>query len=300
MQIPHGHQLKPSQMRAMSNADFIFHIDAHTLETFLEKNSKQSPEKYHALIDVKGLKLHDVRGGDNWHQCNGEDHHGDHDHHDHHDDHAKHEEKEEHGHHNHRHDHKEGDKDAHLWLSLHNAKTIIDYVAITLAKADVENAEIYQNNAKNYKVKLDNIDFSGLKPFEQTNFVVLHDAYQYFEKEHHLHGAGAIVIDPHLPAKPKRLSETRQKIASLKVSCIFKEPQFSDKLINTVIGDEKVHIGTLDPVGADLTPGADLYIQLIENMKNSFETCFSASPVHHDGTDKKHGDNHHDHHHHHH
>ena len=57
-----------------------------------------------------------------------------------------------------------------------------------------------------------------------------------------------------------------------KVSCIFSEPQFNPDIINTVAKD-MTKTGVLDPLGATLNPGKDLYFDLIRNISSSFKGC---------------------------
>ena len=52
-----------------------------------------------------------------------------------------------------------------------------------------------------------------------------------------------------------------------------KEPQFNPDIINAVAKDMKIKTGVVDPLGATLDPGKDLYFNLIRNMSASFKGC---------------------------
>ena len=58
-----------------------------------------------------------------------------------------------------------------------------------------------------------------------------------------------------------------------KVTCVFSEPQFNPDIINAVAKDMNISTGVLDPLGATLTPGKNLYFDLIKNMSKSFKGC---------------------------
>ena len=58
-----------------------------------------------------------------------------------------------------------------------------------------------------------------------------------------------------------------------KVACVFSEPQFNPDIINAVAKDMKIKAGVLDPLGATLDPGKELYFNLIKNMTASFKGC---------------------------
>ena len=58
------------------------------------------------------------------------------------------------------------------------------------------------------------------------------------------------------------------------LSVLFSEPQFNPKIIaDTIAQDTGVKSAVLDPLGARLEPGKDLYFDLIKDMASSFESC---------------------------
>ena len=60
-----------------------------------------------------------------------------------------------------------------------------------------------------------------------------------------------------------------------KIICIFREPQFSPKLLQTVITGTKVKIGTLDPLGVGIESGTELYFTLLNNLSSSLSKCLN-------------------------
>jgi zinc transport system substrate-binding protein len=66
-------------------------------------------------------------------------------------------------------------------------------------------------------------------------------------------------------------------VQELGAACVFAEPQFEPKLVSTVIEGTNARSGTLDPLGAELEDGAELYFQLIRNMSTSIKTCLSEA-----------------------
>ena len=62
----------------------------------------------------------------------------------------------------HDHDHEEEEEeveyDEHVWLSLRNASVLCDAITDALAKADVDNASVYQTNNEAYKAQLAALD----------------------------------------------------------------------------------------------------------------------------------------------
>ena len=100
-----------------------------------------------------------------------------------------------------------------------------------------------------------------------------HDAYQYFENEFGLNGIGAIAINPDVMPGANRIDEIRELNTRSDLKCVFSEPQFESKFVNVVIEGTGKKSVVIDPLGASLEPGKDLYRQLMMAMKTSFQQC---------------------------
>lgn len=212
----------------------------------------------------------------------GHDH--DHDHgeetaeagHDHDHDHEK-EEMAEAGHdHGHSHD----GADPHIWLDPMNAKALVHEIEEALVEADPANAATYQANAEALEARLDSLiaevetELAGLS---DQGFVVFHDAYHYFENRFGLEAAGSITVSPEVMPGAERIGELRETVQNAGATCVFSEPQFEPQLVSTVIEGTSAKSGVLDPLGAELENGPDLYFELIRNMTTSFKDCLTPA-----------------------
>ena len=61
-------------------------------------------------------------------------------------------------------DENEAEYDEHIWLSLKNAKIIVEKLSTQIAELDSANSKFYKSNAQSYIAKLDNLD----KEYAQT------------------------------------------------------------------------------------------------------------------------------------
>ena len=289
---PHGFALKPSHAKMLQNADLIFWV-GEDLENFLEKPLKSIAKKAEKieLMEIKGLnKLkfrernifeeHDDHGHDE--HAKKEDDHDDHGHdeeghkEDDHDDHGhdeeghKEDDHDDHGHEGHAH----GEYDPHIWLDPMNAKVILEEMAEHLIENDQENASKYKANLKKARKDLDKLTKKTKSELnEDFKSIVFHDAYQYFEKRFDVNVLGAFTVNTDVMPGAEQLAEIREIIEHDKVSCVFSEPQFNPDIINAVAKDINISTGVLDPLGATLNPGKDLYFDLISNMSKSFKSC---------------------------
>jgi len=91
-------------------------------------------------------------------------------------------------------------------------------IATDLAALDPENAETYAANAAAGKAELASLITeikADLVPFGETNFVVFHDAYQYFENRFGIAATGAISLGDASDPSPARIAEIRDKVVEL-------------------------------------------------------------------------------------
>lgn len=149
-------------------------------------------------------------------------------------------------------------------------------MAAALSAADPANAAAYAANAAAGRAELDALTreiVERVAPARGKNFVVFHDAYQYFEARFGVPASGAISLSDAREPSARRVAEVRGRIVAEEVTCVFSEPQFSPALVVTLIEGTSARSGVLDPIGAALTPGADLYPQLLRDLARSLVDC---------------------------
>lgn len=298
---PHDYALKPSDAQALQNAALVFWV-GEDLESFLAKsitslpqNAKvialQDHEDHFDFLPTRKVSLaDDDHGHDEAHDEHNDahtDHADDHDEHDHEDTSHEHEDHDEYAHdHEDEHhddhgeeghdDHHHGNVDLHLWLNIDNAKHFVELATEELSAADAANATQYQVNAANTLERLDALNAeikAQLAGLEAKKFVTFHDAYQYFEAQYGLSNAGTVTLSPEIKPGAKRLTELKAHLQEDQISCIFAEPQFDAKLVDLAVEGTAVKQAVLDPLGASLEDGADLYFNLIRDMGNNFADC---------------------------
>ncbi|MDC0031843.1 zinc ABC transporter substrate-binding protein ZnuA [Pelagibacteraceae bacterium] len=278
---PHTFQLKPSHATMLQEADIVFWI-GEDLESFLETplesiaaNSRHITLMESDEIELLKFREKNIFGGHDDHDDHGDEHdehadeHGDE--HDEHDEHA-----DEHGdeHDDHHDGHAHGEHDIHFWLDPEIAKTIVKIVTRELSEIDPSNASTYESNSTKAINEIDQlISDTKSKINSNASYVVFHDAYQYFEKRFGVEVVGALTVNPEVLPGAKQLSEIREVIEHENINCLFSEPQFNPSIAETIAKDTGVKAAVIDPLGAELNPGKDLYFDLIGNIASSFESC---------------------------
>ena len=254
---PHDYSLRPSNAASLEAADVVFWI-SNGLTPWLDDalNTLARNAKVIELMDAKGATVLPFRDGATFET------------------------------HSHRHKHDEDghDEDEHAtvnidphgWLDPDNGKTWLDVIATELSKIDPENTDIYFDNVSQGKTDIDavisEID-ATLATFRGTNFIVYHDAYQYFERRFDVLAAGSISMGDVSDPSPARIAEIRQTVEELDMTCVFSEPQFNPELVATVVDGTKARAHVIDPLGTRLTLGADFYLNLLRDIAQTMASC---------------------------
>lgn len=281
---PHSFSLRPSDAAAIAGADLVFWIGPE-LETFLQAPlRKLAPEaRLVPLAAAPGIRLLPVREGGIWgtheHGEHGDDgHHGEGGHgegggHD-------------HGHASgqgqgpHHDDDGHGAMDMHVWLDPVNARAMTAAIAAALAEADPANADAYRANAAALSARLEALEAELrqlLAPVADRPFVLFHDAFQYMEHAFGLQAVGSVTASPERQPGVERLSELRRTIRERGAVCIFAEPQFPPRLLQVVAEGGALRSGVLDPLGAELEDGPELYFALLRGNARSLADCLSTT-----------------------
>ena len=266
---PHSFQLKPSHAKMLEQADIIFWI-GEDLENFLEKPLATIAKKAEKieLLEIKGIKKLKFRERNIFEEHEGHDDHGDDAKKEEHDDHGHDAKKEEHDDHE---GHGHGEYDPHIWLDPINAKVILNEITEHLIENDSKNASTYKSNLAKALAKIDKLIIDVITETNtDLSYVVFHDAYQYYENRFNVNILGAMTVNPDVMPGAEQIHEIHEVIEHDNVSCILSEPQFNPDIIKSIAKDTSVKTGVLDPLGANLKPGKDLYFDLIRNMSASF------------------------------
>ena len=254
---PHSYRLRPSQARALAEADLVFWMGAR-LESFLDKPLEALVRhgRVITLYEDAGLQFLPARAGGVW------DHHG----------------RGGGGEHDLQQALGPAGYDLHVWLDPQNARRIVEAAVTALAGADPANGPRYAENGRRVIQRLEALDATlgaRLAPVRRVPYVVFHDAYRHLEHRYALSAVGSIAVSPERPPGAKRLFEIRASIAALDVHCVFSEPQFTPALAETVVAGTSAHLAELDPLGAAIPAGPEAYFQLMHALADALAGCLS-------------------------
>lgn len=243
----HTYVLKPSDARKIADARIIFWVGPD-LETFLTAPLRNlaSGADIVALEHAPGVHLLEARPGGLWHAPLRKA--------------------------------TDGNINPHIWLDPRNAIAMTRAITAALAKADPPHAARYRANAAAEAKRLAKLDgelAAALKPIRHRPYIVYHDAYPYLEARYGLGAIGAVTVEPDRPVGPRRIADLRAAIKAGRAICIFREPQFPPALVQTLARGTHIRVGVLDPLGADLKPGPQLYPAMMRQIARALVDCLS-------------------------
>ncbi|MCG7938502.1 MAG: zinc ABC transporter substrate-binding protein [Candidatus Thiodiazotropha lotti] len=256
-QSPHTMTLKPSDVRAISQADLLVWVGQSLespLTSVIENNS--DAESVISLLAIPNMHLLPIRDDLDWSSH----------------DHSK--------HHHEAHTDEELEWDNHIWLSPKNARTTVRYLAQALIRLDPEHTADYQTNLQKLLQRIDREEMAfhtTISAVKDRPFIVFHDAYHYLEDHFGLNAVGSVSISPERQSGAKHIDELQQKIRRLEANCVFSEPQFQPKLVETLTSGSKANTGILDPLGMALDPGPEAYFQLLNGLADNLASCLGGA-----------------------
>lgn len=254
---PTAFSLRPAEVRMMNTATIVAFV-SESLETFIVRALENLPPDARVveLMAADGLKLLPLRVGPNWLEDDaprasprplGTDPGAE-----------------------------DPDSDPYIWLDPGNARAIASALVDELIDADPGRAEIYTRNLRALDEKLVQLDqeiartMAGVKV---APFLVLHDAFQYFERRYGLTAAGAVTRRPDVRPSPRRISQARARLAEAGAVCVFGEPQFPQLHAKVVSDGTPSRLGQIDALGALLPETAEAYPLLLRGIAEGLKAC---------------------------
>ena len=160
----------------------------------------------------------------------------------------------------------------HTWLSISNAILQVDKIATKLAEIDKDNADKYIENKNAYIERLKKLRNELRESLYDVNkdikIVTTHDAFAYFANDFDIEIIDVIEREEGQSPTQKEIKDIINNIKENDVCGIFIEPDYSNKLAQTIADESNVKVYTLDSV----TNGdGDIY-DYENKMKQNIET----------------------------
>jgi zinc transport system substrate-binding protein len=124
--------------------------------------------------------------------------------------------------------------DPHIWLDMDNAQKMVDNIASAFIKKDSRNSDYYLKNARDYKLKLMDMDkryraeLAGCKT--KTILHAGHWAFAYLARKYNLQYIAASNVFADAEPSPQKMLSLIEQIKSEKVHYVYYENMINPRL----------------------------------------------------------------------
>ncbi len=232
---PHTYEVSPDQMVQLSRAKMYAKVGSPVEFELAWMDKLISVNKDMLVIDCsRGIQLMEM---DHKHK---HEHEGEGEHHD---ENNEHEHEDEHGH--------EG-PDPHIWLSIKNARVMVQNICDGLVSVDPANKAYYEKNCAEYLERLSKLDSEitkDLSSVKNRSFIVFHPAFGYFARDYNLKQIAVEQGGKEPDAQYiVRLIEEAKKHG---IKVVFVSPQYSTKSAESIAKEIGGKVVIINPLAKD-------------------------------------------------
>lgn len=159
--------------------------------------------------------------------------------------------------------------DPHLWLSPKRAIEMVKIIERELSLVDTANSELYQKNASEYILKLEELDEQIKKTVQNLDnktFMIYHGSYTYFADDY-----GFEMISLEVAGKQATASEIQEVIEHAmeeNISVVFYQDEFDDNQARTVADEIDGRVEKVSPLSKDYITAMNDFVNILERQGN--------------------------------
>ncbi len=177
--------------------------------------------------------------------------------------------------------HDERLRDPFYWLDSRNMLILLDELTHLLIAHDPDRRSAYERNRQTMASAIGEIDRTlefGYRDVSGVPVFFYHDTHQYFQQAYAMHVAGSLLaFGRDAEVDTGELLAMRSRMTQADRTCLFTEKGLHETHLDVLVGDGGVKTVELDSFGVALSPGADLYVQLMRSNYRAIADCVGAS-----------------------
>ena len=170
----------------------------------------------------------------------------------------------------------EAEYDEHIWLSLKNAKVLVDEISQKICEIDAANSEVYKSNAKAYSEKLDALDkeYEACVNTAKNKTLLFGDRFpfRYLTEDYSIdYYAAFIGCSAETEASFETISFLARKVDELNLKYVIALEGTDHKLAQTIIDNSKaksakvLSLNSMQSITAnDISSGID-YLSIMQS-----------------------------------
>jgi zinc transport system substrate-binding protein len=159
--------------------------------------------------------------------------------------------------------------DPHLWLSPKRAIEMVKIIERELSLVDMANSELYQRNAAEYILKLEELDEQinkTVQTLDNKTFMIYHGSYTYFADDY-----GLEMISLEVAGKQATAAEIQEVIEHAKeenIKVVFYQDEFDDNQARTVADEIDGRVEKVSPLSKDYITALNDFVNILERQGN--------------------------------
>lgn len=170
-----------------------------------------------------------------------------------------------------------GDPNPHLWMNPQYAKRYAELVRNQLVQRDPVNTAYYQDHAKKYITKIEQLDKSvedsiQTIPPQNRKLLTYHDSWAYFARRYGMEVVAAIQPADFKEPSPQEVARLIDQLKKEHIPAIFASEVFISKVLDQIASEANVYwVATLrddDLPGEKNAPDHTYIGMMLEDMKN--------------------------------
>ena len=268
-EFEHGHMTESQSIEAIEEILHEHEGDGH------DHGADAIEEIEHVLHEIEDGHIEGPDGLEEIHHLvSGEDVHNEHAKEDEHDDHDEHEKEDEH--HGHDHDY---EFDPHIWLDPILVKQQVNVIRDGLIQADPQNKEHYEENARIYNNKMDELDMkigSALSSCQKDTIVPFHNAFTYLGERYDIHIMALGGMAPDSEASAAEIAEFVDFVKDNDIKVIFSEELVDPRLAEVIADEANAQVLLFSPIEALNPDEVGTNVSYINKMEQNLDSLVVA------------------------
>ncbi len=268
-EFEHGHMTESQSIEAIEEILHEHEGDGH------DHGADAIEEIEHVLHEIEDGHIEGPDGLEEIHHLvSGEDVHNEHAKEDEHDDHDEHEKEDEH--HGHDHDY---EFDPHIWLDPILVKQQVNVIRDGLIQADPQNKEHYEENARIYNNKMDELDMkigSALSSCQKDTIVPFHNAFTYLGDRYDIHIMALSGMTPDSEASAAEIAEFVDFVKDNDIKVIFSEELVDPRLAEVIADEANAQVLLFSPIEALNPDEVGTNVSYINKMEQNLDSLVVA------------------------
>lgn len=170
-------------------------------------------------------------------------------------------------------------RDPFFWMDDRNVIIMLDQLTKLLIQIDPQRSHLYIRNRREMLQPLKHIDKEyeyGYRGMKTGAAVQYYDVLSYFEQAYALQNLDRVAGTPWEKLEVTDLLRVRGRINNAEAKCLLIDESMPQSHVELLTQGQEINVVTLDILGRKLTPGPDLYLELMQYNTRVIKHCLNA------------------------